>query len=335
MLKGFIHRNGFLLGLVLAVAAAWLWPEVASDEGLVGAAWIRSAGVFAIFFLQGLGLSVQALFRGIFDSRLHICSQLSIFVLSPLLMLLLLTLGASVITDPALRTGFIYLAVLPTTVATAAALTSLSGGNVIGALFNATLSNVAGVFLVPLVVFAFLIEGNGTSPSFAQGLSGVVQLILVPLFCGVFLRRWFGDWALRRRIALRRATSGIILFLVYAAFCQSFLDAVWAEVSGGELTAALAGTALFLGILSCGAWSLGRAFRLPPDSQVSALFCGSQKTLVAGLPMAVSLFGASGAGSSELSLILIPLLCYHTLQLLLAGWLVPRLDTWRRREVAS
>ncbi len=329
-LKDSFHKNGFVLGVATAVAAAWIWPEPAAAEGVIGGKWIRSLAVFVIFFFQGLSLSSQALYRGLIDFRLHISSQLAIFVLAPILVLLLLALGSSFLTDPYLRAGFIYLGVLPTTVASATALTSLAGGNVTGALFNATLANVAGVLIVPVVVFTFLTENIGGSLSLGQGLGGVVQLILVPLFLGQIARHWLGDWALRHRVALRRATGGIILFLIYAAFCQSFVEAVWSQVEGAELAAALSGAALLLLLLTYGSWLLGKAFRLPPASQITVLLCGSQKTLVAGLPMAFSLFAASGPGSPSLSLILIPLLCYHLLQLLLAGWLVPRLELWRR-----
>ena len=331
-MKSFLQTNGFLLGVVIAVAGAWLWPGIAADDGPAGGEWIRSLAVAVLFFFQGLSLAPEALYRGVRDVRLHLCSQLAIFLLSPLIMLVLLFAATPFLTDPALRTGFIYLAVLPTTVASATALTSLAGGNVSGALFNATLSNVAGVFLVPVVVFAFLVEGADESYFLAQGLAGVVKLILAPLILGQISRKWLAEWVLGKRTTVRRVTAGLILFLIYAAFCQSFAEAVWVRVDENELIATLAVSVLFLGLLSYGCWRLGRAFRLAPESRIAALLCGSQKTLVAGLPMAVSLFAATGPGSLELSLILIPLLCYHTLQLLLAGWLVPRLNTWRSRE---
>ncbi len=321
-----------MLGVVIAVAGAWLWPGIAAEGGPAGGEWIRSLAVAVLFFLQGLSLAPEVLYRGVRDLRLHLCSQSAIFCLSPLIMLVLLFAATPFLKDPALRTGFIYLAILPTTVASATALTSLAGGNVSGALFNATLSNVAGVFLVPVVVFAFLAEGAGETYSLAQGLAGVVTLILVPLILGRMSRKWLAEKVLRKRTTLRRVTAGLILFLIYAAFCQSFAEAVWVRVDENELIATLAVSGLFLGLLSYSCWRLGRAFRLAPESRIAALLCGSQKTLVAGLPMAVSLFAATGPGSLELSLILIPLLCYHTLQLLLAGWLVPRLNTWRSRE---
>ncbi len=309
--------------MAAVVPAAWLWPEVGVEGGVVGADWIRSAAVTLIFFFQGLSLSFQSLCRGVMDVRLHLCCQIAIFVIGPLLALLLLAATSPILTDPALRAGFIYLGILPTTVASATALTSVAGGNVTGALFNATLSNIAGVFIVPLVVFIFLIDGNEESVSLGQGLAGVIQLILVPLSLGMVCRSWLGRWAATHRVALRRATAAIILYLIYIAFCRSFTEAVWERMPGSELAVAAAGAVLFLVLLSVASWRLARAFRLPPSSLVAALFCGSQKTLVAGLPMAVSLFAATDARELDLSLVLVPLLCYHPMQLLLAGWLVP------------
>ncbi len=50
------------------------------------------------------------------------------------------------------------------------------------------------------------------------------------------------------------------------------------------------------------------------------MFCGSKKTLASGVPMARLIF----AGHPGLSLILLPIMIYHPLQLLIGGWLAAR-----------
>ena len=62
------------------------------------------------------------------------------------------------------------------------------------------------------------------------------------------------------------------------------------------------------------------------SSSRTALFCASQKTLGAGIPMAQTIFaGISTAAAPELGVVLLPLLGYHFLQLLLGGFLVGHL----------
>jgi len=54
------------------------------------------------------------------------------------------------------------------------------------------------------------------------------------------------------------------------------------------------------------------------------MFCGSQKTLAAGIPMAQLIF----AGHPAMGLILLPIMIYHPLQLILCSGLASR---WARR----
>ena len=54
--------------------------------------------------------------------------------------------------------------------------------------------------------------------------------------------------------------------------------------------------------------------------RITAVFCGSKKTLAAGVPMAQLIFGAGPTAG----LIILPLLAYHTLQLVVCSSLATR-----------
>jgi solute carrier family 10 (sodium/bile acid cotransporter), member 7 len=56
------------------------------------------------------------------------------------------------------------------------------------------------------------------------------------------------------------------------------------------------------------------------EDRIAAVFCGSKKTLASGVPMARLMF----AGHPGLSLILLPIMIYHPLQLVVCGWLANR-----------
>ena len=59
--------------------------------------------------------------------------------------------------------------------------------------------------------------------------------------------------------------------------------------------------------------------------RIAVVFCGSRKTLAAGIPVAHLIFGANPA----LGLILMPLMIYHPLQLAIGGVLAQR---WAERD---
>ena len=73
-------------------------------------------------------------------------------------------------------------------------------------------------------------------------------------------------------------------------------------------------------------WGTSRPWAGIPKTRVAAFFCASQKSLATGVPMAASIFPGSGeiSGIPDVSVIVVPLMCYHFLQLALAARLVNR-----------
>lgn len=317
--------GGFLIGLCAVIVLAFWRPEWGGggERGLP-VDLLRPAGVFLIFFNQGLGLSREALCRGAGNWRLHLCVQSAVFLLVPLLAFLLILATVPLLPEGDLRAGFLYLAVLPTTITSAVVLTSAANGDGAGALFNTTLSNVAGVFIVPAFCLLVLLDGPAGMAPPGPVLMAVAWQILLPLLLGLLMRPVLGAWAERRQRGLRALNLGIICFLVYTAFCESLVEGVWANLPAPALAATFLLAVLFLALFSAAVWAYSRLYRLAPPARVAAFFCGSQKTLAAGLPLAASIFGGV-EGGPDLGLVILPLLLYHPAQLFLAGWLLPRL----------
>ena len=329
-MKRFFGVNAFVLGVLAAVGLAALQPSVGAADGFLPVRILKTVGIVGIFFFQGLSLPFEALRGGFGNWRLHLCSQTSTFVFFPLATFAGLTATAAVFTQPDLRMGFLYLAILPTTIASAVAFTTVAGGNVAGALFNTTLSNVAGVFLVPILCLGLIgAGGTGDAPPVGPVLGRVFLTILVPLIIGQILRSVVGGWADRRKGGIRRFNTSVILFMVYAAFCESFARDTWANLPAGLLAGTAAGVLALLATGTAYAWISSAWFGLDRPSRITALMCGGQKTLAVGLPLSVMIFGTARQGI-DLGLLLLPLLLYHPAQLLLAGWLAPRLA--RERE---
>ena len=211
---------------------------------------------------------------------------------------------------------------LPTTVSTAIVFTAVAGGNTGGAVFNATLSNLLGIALTPLWT-RWLMQAGGRSLPLGPVILDIALLLLVPLAAGQALRPWLGRWADARRARLAAVNSGIVLFIVYAAFAGSVRAGVWERYGASTILLAVAGVLLLFGVVMGAVALTVRAARLDRGDASAALFCASQKTLAAGVPMAQLMFGANPG----LGLILLPVMLYHPLQLMVHGLMAMR---WSR-----
>ena len=312
------RRNGFLLGLVGAVILAYLLPEPGSRQGWLHPASLNNAGIALILFLQGISLALEKIKAGAGNWRLHVIIQSFTFVIFPLVGLLLNLLVPWIWpTEPeAIRQGLLYLCVLPSTISTSVVLTAVAHGNVTGALFNAALSNILGVLLTPLFVHE-LMHASGQTGNIGPLMLKVILLTLLPFFFGMALRQQVHKWVDHHKAWVARISNTVIVFIVYTAFCDSFVDKIWQQHGAGvtlKLFACVVG--LFAG-MSWLIYGSCRALRLNREDLITAYFCSVKKTLAMGVPLAMLIFGAN----SDLSLILLPLMFYHPLQIFINGLL--------------
>jgi sodium/bile acid cotransporter 7 len=311
----------FLPGLVLAVGLAWLFPDPGAQGGGLHPELANKAGVALIFFLHGVALSFSALKAGVLRWPLHGVVQLCTFVVFPAIGLVIWKATAGWL-EPDHRLGFFYLCALPSTVSSSVALTAAARGNVPAAVFNATLSSLLGIFLTPLWV-SWIASTTGQPVPLGKVILDLVLWLLLPLAVGQCLRPWLSSWAARHKAAIHVVDRLTILMLVYTSFCDSMKSGVW---NGGARTVAItivAAGAIFVTVVGF-VTVVCRVFGFPVEDRIAAVFCGSKKTLASGVPMARLIFGAYPG----LSLILLPIMVYHTTQLLLGGMLASR---WARR----
>ncbi len=324
-----LKKNGFVLALLGAILLAYLQPQIGARGGPIRAEIISKVGVMVIFLLQGLSLKTSELAGGMRQLRIHVFIQVWIFVLSATI-LVFTALVLKQLSVFALADGFFYLALIPTTISSAVAFTSAAGGNVPVAIFNTTLSNIIGVFWVPTgCLLLFAVGGGFPAELLIPMLWKVAQLILLPMLLGQVLRPFISAfaWFAACKPRFKLVNHGIILFIVYAAFCQSFTSNAWDGIGPSSIGLLLACTVFAIAVIHAGTWISGKWVSGSHADRITILFCGSQKTLAAGAPMAVAIFSQSRelAGTS-LGLILLPLLCYHPLQLFLAAFLLPKLS---------
>lgn len=313
-----LKQDWFLFGLLGATLLAWAFPEPGAAGGWLHPELLTKAGVALIFFLHGLTLAFAALHAGALNWRLHAMIQGCTFVLFPLIGLALHALLKERVTSELLA-GIFFLCALPSTVSSSVTMTATARGNVAGAVFNATLSSLIGIVVTPLWV-ALVMKTTGETRPLGPVIVDLLQWLVLPLAIGQALRPVLGAWALRHKPKIAVVDRLTILLLVYTSFCDSFQQGVWSR--GGALQV-VGVAALCLGLFGVVLWitaRLARALGFSREDRIAAIFCGSKKTLASGVPMAKVMFGAHPA----MGMILLPIMVYHSLQLVIGGVLAQR-----------
>jgi solute carrier family 10 (sodium/bile acid cotransporter), member 7 len=313
MLPASIRRlcpDVFVLALIGTVTAATILPCQGASAKI-----FHALGVFAIgtlFFLQGARLSRESIVAGMTNWKLHAAIASTTFMLFPLLGTALIASMPRAL-DRTLVLGVLFLCALPSTVQSSIALTSIARGNVAGAVCAATASSLLGMVVTP-VLFSFMAHARGGTVD-VSGMWGVLAQLLLPFAVGHLLRPWIGPWAARNKKLLAITDRGSILLVVYTAFSAAVVHGIWHQVPPMMLGAFAALLAAGLLITRAGARALG----FDPMDEVAAVFCGSQKSLVAGIPIASVLFPGPMLG-----VVVLPIMIYHPLQLVVCAWLARR-----------
>ena len=215
--------------------------------------------------------------------------------------------------------GIFAVAVLPTTISSCIVFTQISGGNLMGTMFNAALANSLGVVLSPLLL-SLLMRGAGDPLPAAELLKILRNLglqMLIPIACGQILRRFFGETARRLKSVLSTASNIFILFILFFAFSKTARNPDFV-VNLRAMIGPFAYLAVAHILILLIAYSGARMLHFSRENTISVLFVAPQKTLAVGVPLITTYFAST---PEALGIALLPLVFYHTWQLLVAGLL--------------
>ena len=299
----------FIIGLFLMIFLSCLTPGVGMGSYRPNLGMIIDGGIFLIFFLYGLKLNPERIRQGMSNWKMHLVIQGTTFLLFPLLVLPFYPLlkGTSL---ELFWIALFFLAALPSTVSSSVVMVSMAGGNIPGAIFNASISGMIGILVTPLWMGLFL-NRTGEILGYGTILIQLLVQIILPVLLGLLLHRWLGQWVGRHLRPLARFDQTIILLIVYESFSHSFLSGMFQSVSLvvlGGLTSAV--VVLFFLIW----WLTGRIahiFRFSREDTITTRFAGSKKSLVHGSVFAALLF----PGTAGIGIYLLPIMIYHAFQL--------------------
>lgn len=312
-----LRLDPFLLILLAVLAVATLLPV--RGGAAIAADHVTDVAIALLFFLHGAKLSREAILAGIGAWRLHLLVLSATYALFPLLGLAIVAaLGGAV--DPLVAMGVLYLAILPSTVQSSIAFTAIAGGNVPAAICSASLSNILGILLTPLLA-AWLIGGHAAGGGFfLQAVTSIATQLLLPFILGHLARPWIGAWIDRHRQLVTRVDRGVILLVVYTAFSAAVVAGLWTRLSLADLATIGVICAVLLAAVLLLTSLAARLAGLPRPDGIVLLFCGSKKSLASGVPMAGALFPAAQVG-----VVILPLMLFHQLQLIICSVIAARL----------
>ncbi|MFE9053386.1 bile acid:sodium symporter family protein [Streptomyces mutabilis] len=303
----------YILLLLGTVGLAALLP--ARGTGADVASGASTVAIAFLFFLYGARLSTREAMDGVRHWRLHVTVLACTFVVFPLLGLASRGLVLVFLTDP-LYQGLLFLTLVPSTIQSSIAFTSIARGNVPAAICAGSFSSLVGIVVTPLLAAA-LLGGDGGGFS-ADSVVEIVLQLLVPFVAGQLLRRWIGGFVARHKKVLGLVDRGSILLVVYTAFSEGMVQGVWHQVSPVRLAGLLAVEAVLLAVMLLLTWYGAKALRFGREDRIAIQFAGSKKSLAAGLPMASVLFGA------QASLAVLPLMLFHQMQLMVCAVIAKR-----------
>ncbi|MDR2613462.1 MAG: bile acid:sodium symporter [Deltaproteobacteria bacterium] len=313
--------DGFTLALLGAVALSFLLPPRGAAAGAASA--LSGLVVAALFFLHGAKLSREALLGGLTAFRVHLVILAATFALFPLLALALKPLAVTAL-GPELAAGILFLAALPSTVQSSIAFTSIARGNVALAVCAASASSVLGVLLTPAIT-ALVVR----IPAAAVGPGAIWDLFLqlvLPFMAGQAARPRLKGFLARRGGLIGFTDRLSVVFIVYVSFSHATVAGLWRALSPAALPP-LAGLCLLLLALALLLTALaGRLLGFSPADRAALLFCGSKKSLMAGVPMAGVLFPPAAAG-----VVILPLMFFHQIQLIVCAQIARSIGRRRGR----
>lgn len=314
-LLGKLSIDGFILAIFAAVGLAALFPAEGRAVPVVDGA--VTVAIAVLFFLYGARIHPMEALAGLKHWRLHVVILGFTFVVFPIIGVLL-RFAPEVLLRPELYAGVLFLTLLPSTVQSSIAFTSIAGGNVPGAIVSASVSNLLGVFITPLLVLA-LMATTGEVQFHSSSIVDLCLQLLLPFILGQLLRPWVGEFVAKHAAALKYVDRGSIVLVVYSAFSAGMREHIWSQVSWVGVVQLIVLSVVLVVVMLWLTRNTAEKLGFDRADMIAIQFCGTKKSMATGLPMAAVLFAGQPVG-----LLVLPLMIFHQVQLMMCAWLAAK-----------
>lgn len=312
--------DGFVLAIIVVVILAYLFPFWGSKNSPIPLNTIGSIGISLIFFFYGLKLSPEKIKSGLKNWKLHLLVQASSFVLFPLIIISIYPFIKTE-NNHIIWLGFMFLAALPSTVSSSVVMVSMAKGNIPAAIFNASISGLIGILVTPLWMGLFL-KQNTTEFDLGTIYLKLITEILLPVIFGIVLQRFLGDFARKHNRYLTLFDKSIILIIIYKSFAESFEEKVFNSVNITHLIFILLAVIVLFTLVFFIINQISKRLGFTLEDRITAQFCGTKKSLVHGTVFSKILF----KNSASVGVILLPLMLFHFIQIFIISIIASKLE---------
>ncbi|MDO4664653.1 MAG: bile acid:sodium symporter family protein [Actinomycetaceae bacterium] len=316
-LAGF--KDPFILAILVILVLGILVPLPSGAISLLE--HLGSYAVVLLFFLYGARLSTAEVWAGLKNVRVQGAVFACTFIIFPLLGVALWSLLTKLLGAP-FALGLVYLCLLPSTVQSSVAFVSIARGNIGAAVCSATISNIIGMVITPLLVLLVMGKSSGVS---LDSVRDVLLQLLLPFIVGQILQPRIGGFVRAHR-PITTATDQITILLVVAAgIAGATAKGLWAHVTWAQVGLLIIASAFILTIMLLVSWYSSGALAFPLNDRIVVLMCGSKKSLATGLPMAAIIFP-----TTTVAAVTIPVIVFHQFQLIVCATLAQHLGRKER-----
>jgi len=309
-----ITIDPFIASLIAILVLAFLLAQFGIDVSGWYLSEIGTVGIGLIFFLYGLKLNLATLRSDLSNWRLHVFVQTSTFLVFPLILLPFYLVFVD--TDYYMAwLALFFMSCLPSTVSSSVIMVSIAKGNVPAAIFNATTSGLLGIVLTPLW-FGSFIASSGESIGYFRLFSGILFQVIIPVTVGVLLRPYIHVFVDAQKSKLGIFDKSIILLIIFKSFASSFAHNIFREYSIFVFMAMLCCDILVFTAMFFLLGNVANHYAFSREDVTVAQFCGSQKSLIHGTVFASLLFPPH----FPVGLLLVPVMFYHAFQLMFVSF---------------
>mmetsp|Transcript_28619 Transcript_28619/g.33265 ORF Transcript_28619/g.33265 Transcript_28619/m.33265 type:complete len:419 (+) Transcript_28619:142-1398(+) len=318
----FYKNESLLVEVAFAILLAYAYPRLGADFLFpdVTAHWIA---VIIIFFLSGFSLKLHELSSAASNTKFNVF----VIVFNFLGVSLVVNFVAKFFFDNEivsedLMKGMIICSCLSMPTNMMVVLAVGGKGDEAVALFLATVMNLMGVFVTPLLIFLYL--GDDAEIDFISTYKTISLRVLVPVIAGLVMRyRVPGADAFsnEKKALIHKIRERSLVYVVYATFCTTFM-----QQNDSSATQILV-MALSQVILLCAAMVIAWIllfifFNRKPQLRVVGLFGCSTKTAALGIPLISAIY----EDHPKLGIFSLPLLIWYPAQLIIGTMLSKRLS---------
>ncbi len=305
--------DSFVVAIIIVITVAYIFPQWGIGKSAAILEAISTIGIALIFFLYGLKLSPDKLKDGLKNWQLHLLVQSATFLLFPLLVLVFYPL-ATTEQSQAIWLAFFFLAALPSTVSSSVVMVSIARGNVPAAIFNASVSGLIGIIVTPLWMGLFL-KNVSTDFNLTDIYYKLILGIIIPIAMGIALQKAFGQLVREHSSKLTYFDKSVILLIIYKSFAESFASDLFATVDVWTIISLFLLVLILFKFMYWITGFLASWMGFNKADSITAQFCGTKKSLVHGTVFSKVILGnATGIG-----LMLLPLMLFHALQIFIVS----------------